>query len=113
MVKINRVYTGGGDEGESSLVDGSRRRKSDPRFSVVGTCDEANSWLGMVLAEINRVPDHEDGGREPAFNGFKRSSTKRSLASKMNSSTSVLNWLAHRKRCRSTWCSSRKVKRTC
>ncbi|MBH34992.1 MAG: ATP:cob(I)alamin adenosyltransferase [Euryarchaeota archaeon] len=62
MVKINRVYTGGGDDGESSLVDGSRRRKSDPRFSVVGTCDEANSWLGMVLAEINRVPDHEDGG---------------------------------------------------
>ena len=37
MVKINRVYTGGGDKGESSLVDGSRRKKSDPRFSVVGT----------------------------------------------------------------------------
>ena len=27
MVKINRVYTGGGDTGESSLVDGSRRSK--------------------------------------------------------------------------------------
>ena len=62
MVKINRVYTGGGDEGESSLVDGSRRKKSDMRFHVVGTCDEANSWLGLVLAEINRLPNHDDGG---------------------------------------------------
>ena len=62
MVKINRVYTGGGDKGESSLVDGSRRKKSDPRFTVVGACDEANSWLGVILAEINRLPDHDDGG---------------------------------------------------
>ena len=62
MVKINRVYTGGGDSGESSLVDGSRRAKSDVRFNVVGTCDEVNSWLGMVLAEVHRLPDHEDGG---------------------------------------------------
>tara|TARA_B100000674_G_scaffold492229_2_gene511783 strand:- start:1227 stop:1922 length:696 start_codon:yes stop_codon:yes gene_type:complete len=63
MVKINRVYTGGGDGGESSLVDGSRRKKSDARFDVVGVCDEVNSWLGMVLAELARLPDHEDGGQ--------------------------------------------------
>ena len=62
MVKINRVYTGGGDGGESSLVDGSRRTKSDARFNVVGTCDEANSWLGMILAEVHRLPDHDAGG---------------------------------------------------
>jgi len=62
MVKINRVYTGGGDNGESSLVDGSRRKKSDLRFDVVGMCDEVNSWLGMVLMEIERLPDHDDGG---------------------------------------------------
>ena len=63
MVKINRVYTGGGDGGESSLVDGSRRKKSDARFDEVGVCDEVNSWLGMVLAELARLPDHEDGGQ--------------------------------------------------
>ena len=62
MVKINRVYTGGGDGGESSLVDGSRRKKSDPRFTVVGACDEVNSWMGMALAELQRLPAHEDGG---------------------------------------------------
>jgi cob(I)alamin adenosyltransferase len=62
MVNINRVYTGGGDNGESSLVDGTRRSKADPRFEVVGACDEVNSWLGMVLMELQRLPDHEDGG---------------------------------------------------
>jgi cob(I)alamin adenosyltransferase len=62
MVKINRVYTGGGDAGESSLVDGSRRSKGDPRFGVVGVCDEVNSWIGTVLMELNRLPVHEDGG---------------------------------------------------
>ena len=62
MVKITRVYTGGGDKGESSLVDGSRRMKSDLRFEVVGVCDELNSLIGTALMEINRLPSHEDGG---------------------------------------------------
>ena len=62
MVKINRVYTGGGDDGESSLVDGSRRSKADLRFDAVGACDETNSWLGHVLMELRRLPEHEDGG---------------------------------------------------
>lgn len=63
MVKITRVYTGGGDEGESSLVDGSRRSKADLRFDVVGLCDEFNSLLGTVLMEIERLPNHDDGGQ--------------------------------------------------
>ena len=62
MVRINRVYTGGGDEGQTSLVDGSRRSKADPRFEVVGTCDELNSVFGLVAMEANRLPKHEDGG---------------------------------------------------
>lgn len=63
MVNITRVYTGGGDKGESSLVDGSRRSKADPRFDVVGLCDEFNSLLGAVLMEIDRLPNHDDGGQ--------------------------------------------------
>ena len=62
MVRINRVYTGGGDTGETSLVDGSRRSKADPRFEVAGTCDELNAAFGLVAMEANRMPDHEDGG---------------------------------------------------
>ena len=63
MVRIDRVHTGGGDSGESSLVDGSRRSKSDARFSVVGDCDELNSLLGVARMECARVPmRHRDGG---------------------------------------------------
>lgn len=62
MVKINRVYTGGGDGGQTSLVDGSRRSKADLRFEVVGTCDELNAVFGLVVMESERMPKHEDGG---------------------------------------------------
>ena len=63
MVRIDRVHTGGGNDGESSLVDGSRRSKSDARFSVVGDCDELNSIIGLARMECSRVPmEHRDGG---------------------------------------------------
>ena len=63
MVRITKVHTGGGDEGETSLVDGSRVAKSNARIEIVGTCDEVNALLGMVLMETNRLSDtHADGG---------------------------------------------------
>ena len=63
MVRITKVHTGGGDGGETSLVDGSRVPKSDSRIEIVGTCDEVNALLGLVLMETNRLPDtHSDGG---------------------------------------------------
>ena len=37
MVRITKVHTGGGDEGETSLVDGSRVSKSNARIEIVGT----------------------------------------------------------------------------
>ncbi|HIG02918.1 MAG TPA: cob(I)yrinic acid a,c-diamide adenosyltransferase [Candidatus Poseidoniales archaeon] len=66
MVRINRVHTGGGDSGDTSLVDGTRVLKSSPRLGVVGDTDELNSMLGVVLMEINNLPDrHQDGGFRP------------------------------------------------
>lgn len=63
MVRINRVYTGGGDEGETSLVDGSRVSKAGKRLEVVGTIDELNSILGVISMETSRLPEkHDDGG---------------------------------------------------
>ena len=63
MVRITKVHTGGGDGGETSLVDGSRVAKSNARIEIVGTCDEVNALLGMVLMEANRLSDtHSDGG---------------------------------------------------
>ena len=49
-VRLTRIYTRGGDRGETSLGDGSRASKLDPRISAFGTVDELNAALGVVLA---------------------------------------------------------------
>jgi cob(I)alamin adenosyltransferase len=49
-VRLTRIYTRGGDAGETSLGDGSRTSKLDPRIRVYGIVDELNSHLGVVLA---------------------------------------------------------------
>ena len=54
MVRINRVHTGAGDEGETSLLDGSRVGKQDDRVGLFGTIDELNSHIGVVRMEISR-----------------------------------------------------------
>jgi len=49
-VRLTRIYTRGGDAGETSLGDGSRVPKSDARVLAYGVVDELNSHLGLVLA---------------------------------------------------------------
>ena len=49
-VRLTRIYTRGGDTGETSLGDGSRVSKLDARIAAYGTTDELNSLLGVVLA---------------------------------------------------------------
>jgi cob(I)alamin adenosyltransferase len=49
-VRLTRIYTRGGDAGETSLGDGSRVSKLDPRIRAYGITDELNSQLGVVLA---------------------------------------------------------------
>jgi cob(I)alamin adenosyltransferase len=49
-VRLNRIYTGGGDRGVTSLGDGSRVPKLDTRIAAYGAVDELNSALGVVLA---------------------------------------------------------------
>jgi cob(I)alamin adenosyltransferase len=55
-VRLTRIYTRGGDRGETSLGDGRRVPKTDPRIEAYGTVDELNSFLGIVLA----APDLSD-----------------------------------------------------
>lgn len=50
MVYLNRIYTKTGDTGETSLGDGRRVSKTNPRIVAYGTVDELNSTLGCVLA---------------------------------------------------------------
>lgn len=47
-MRITRVYTKTGDAGETSLVDGSRVKKSDLRVAAYGDVDELNSLLGVA-----------------------------------------------------------------
>jgi cob(I)alamin adenosyltransferase len=49
-VRLTRIYTGGGDRGETSLGDGSRVSKLDCRIASFGTVDELNALVGVVLA---------------------------------------------------------------
>ncbi|MEO0061470.1 MAG: hypothetical protein RLZZ08_30 [Pseudomonadota bacterium] len=52
MVRLNRIYTGTGDDGTTGLVDGSRLPKHSPRLEAVGAVDELNSLIGWaVLAQ--------------------------------------------------------------
>lgn len=48
MVYLNRIYTKGGDAGETSLGDMSRVPKTHPRIVAYGTVDELNATLGVA-----------------------------------------------------------------
>jgi cob(I)alamin adenosyltransferase len=49
-VRLTKIYTRGGDAGETSLGDGSRASKLDARIAAFDTADEVNAALGLVLA---------------------------------------------------------------
>jgi cob(I)alamin adenosyltransferase len=49
-VRLTKIYTRGGDKGETSLGDGSRAPKLDLRIVAYGIVDELNSQLGLALA---------------------------------------------------------------
>ncbi len=54
-VRLTRIYTRAGDAGETSLGDGTRVPKSDPRIEAYGTVDELNSFVGVALS--SGLPD--------------------------------------------------------
>jgi cob(I)alamin adenosyltransferase len=53
-VRLTRIYTRGGDRGETSLGDGSRVSKLDPRVAAMGDVDELNSLLGWA-GDLDRI----------------------------------------------------------
>jgi len=48
MVRLTRIYTRGGDAGETSLGSGRRVKKHDLRVEAYGTLDEANAVVGLA-----------------------------------------------------------------
>ncbi len=55
--RITRVYTRGGDKGETSLVGGQRVRKDDLRIDCYGAVDELNAVVGLARAEVGDMAD--------------------------------------------------------
>ncbi|MEM7025580.1 MAG: cob(I)yrinic acid a,c-diamide adenosyltransferase [Pseudomonadota bacterium] len=48
MVRLTKIYTRGGDGGQTSLGDGRRVAKHDLRVAAYGTVDEANAAIGIA-----------------------------------------------------------------
>ncbi len=57
MVRLTRIYTRGGDRGETSLGSGARVAKHDLRVAAYGTVDEANAAIG--LARLHTADDSD------------------------------------------------------
>jgi len=53
MVKLTKIYTRGGDKGQTSLGDGARVAKHNIRVDAYGSVDEANAVVGMVRLHTN------------------------------------------------------------
>ena len=50
--RLTKLYTKTGDDGTTGLGDGSRTTKDSSRIEAVGTVDELNSWIGLLIAEL-------------------------------------------------------------
>ena len=49
--RLTKIYTRTGDAGTTGLADGSRVTKDAPRIEAIGSVDELNSTLGVLLCE--------------------------------------------------------------
>ena len=59
-----KIYTRTGDDGSTSLGDGSREGKTDARIEAYSTVDETNSFIGLAISLLGV------GWRESALSGL-------------------------------------------
>ncbi len=52
---LNRIYTRGGDLGETSLVNGRRVAKDDLKIEAYGTVDELNAFVGLARVSASEA----------------------------------------------------------
>ncbi len=52
---MSKIYTGTGDQGMTSLADGSRVSKADPRVAAYGKTDELISWIGLLRSQSDSL----------------------------------------------------------
>jgi cob(I)alamin adenosyltransferase len=60
---LNRIYTRGGDKGETGLAGGQRVPKDAQRIDCYGTVDELNSFLGMACVSCEQQAETLSLGR--------------------------------------------------
>jgi cob(I)alamin adenosyltransferase len=58
--RLSKIYTKTGDDGTTGLGDGTRIAKNHPRAEAMGTVDELNCQMGMLIAQLP-----EDDGLQP------------------------------------------------
>lgn len=59
MVRLTRIFTRSGDDGETWLGNRTRIPKTDPRIHATGDVDELNANIGAVIAVGDVTPEHE------------------------------------------------------
>ncbi len=57
--RLSKIYTRTGDDGTTGLGDGSRVKKTHQRIEAIGTVDELNSIIGVLLTHA--LPDEIRG----------------------------------------------------
>jgi cob(I)alamin adenosyltransferase len=57
MVRLTRIYTRSGDNGQTSLGDGARVPKHSVRVAAFGTVDEANAAIGLARLHVDAAAD--------------------------------------------------------
>ena len=57
MVNLDKIYTRGGDSGETGLGDGNRISKASLRITAIGAVDEANSAIGVARLDADGDSD--------------------------------------------------------
>ena len=67
-----KIYTKTGDKGTTSLIYGIRVSKNDARVEAYGTCDEANSMIGLALSYLH---GEYFAGKEDLFSVFHKIQT--------------------------------------
>ena len=101
--RLTQIYTKTGDEGKTGLGDGTRTEKFSIRIECLGSVDELNSIIGLILTEnisqktiLNKIQhDLFDIGGELSIPNYKKIDSKKvdfleSELDKMNDSLPAL-----------------------
>ncbi|WP_252178690.1 cob(I)yrinic acid a,c-diamide adenosyltransferase [Endozoicomonas sp. 4G] len=55
--RLTKIYTRTGDKGTTRIGSGDELSKADDRIEAIGSVDETNSWMGMLLNVLRQSDD--------------------------------------------------------